>query len=59
MWNILPINDIKPHTENSTCECKPKVIFVNGEIIVIHNSYDGREFKEELIEKIKEQFKKS
>jgi len=59
MWNILPNNDIKPHTESSTCECKPKIIFVNEEIIVIHNSYDFREFKEELIEKIKEQFKKS
>ena len=43
MWNILPINDLKEHSENSTCECNPKVIFENGEMIIIHNSYDGRE----------------
>ena len=59
MWNILPNNDLKPHKRNSSCRCKPRVIFENGEMIVIHNSYDGREFREELIEKIKEQFNKS
>jgi len=49
MWNILPTNDLKPHTEDSTCECKPKVIIENGEIIIIHNSFDGREHVEELL----------
>jgi len=55
MYNILPTNDLKPHTEKSTCECKPRVIFENGEIIIIHNSYDGREGLElynELINKV-------
>ena len=49
MINILPINDLKEHTENSTCECNPSVEFENGEMIAIHNSYDGREFTEDLL----------
>ena len=48
MINILPINDIKEHIESSICECKPRVEFENGEMIIIHNSYDGREFMEDL-----------
>ena len=59
MYNILPINDLKEHSENSTCECKPKVIYENGEMIIVHNSYDGREYKERLIEDIKKQFQNS
>ncbi|MES2382365.1 MAG: hypothetical protein V4538_15065 [Bacteroidota bacterium] len=46
--HVLPINDIKPHEETTTCECEPNVIFENGEMIVVHNSYDGREFIEEI-----------
>lgn len=49
MYNILPINDLKEHIEDSTCECKPKIIFENGEMIIVHNSYDGREFVEKLL----------
>lgn len=52
MINILPVNDLKEHTENSTCECRPVVEFSNGEMLVIHNSYDGREHKEELFNNI-------
>ena len=39
----MPINDLKEHSENSICECKPKIIYENGEMIIVHNSYDGRE----------------
>jgi len=56
MYNILPINDLREHSENTTCECKPKVIYENGEMIVIHNSFDGREFREQLIAEIERQF---
>lgn len=56
-FNILPINDIKEHSEDSTCECKPKIIYENGEMIIIHNAYDGREFKEQMIGIIKKQIK--
>lgn len=43
MINILPNNDLESHTENTTCKCEPRVIYHNGETIVIHNSFDGRE----------------
>ena len=53
MVNILPINDLKEHEENTTCDCNPKVeILENGEILVIHNSYDRREVTEEALELI-------
>ena len=48
--HILPVNDLKPHIEASTCECKPKVeMLEDGEMMVVHNSYDGRERIEELV----------
>lgn len=56
MYNILPINDIDSHVEDSTCKCNPKVVFENGEMIIIHNSFDGREFKEKLIQEIERRF---
>ena len=56
MYNILPINDIESHTEDSICKCNPKVIFENGEMIVVHNSFDGREYKEQLIDEVERQF---
>jgi len=46
---ILPVNDIKKHDEESTvCECKPTVEFINGEMLLIHNSFDGRELEEQI-----------
>jgi hypothetical protein len=46
---ILPTNDIKEHDEESTvCECSPKVIFENGEMIIVHNAFDGRELEEQI-----------
>jgi hypothetical protein len=38
--HILPVNDIKPHEESTTCKCKPTVeILENGDMMIIHNSY--------------------
>lgn len=49
MYHVLPINDIKPHTEDSTCECIPEIIVVeeSGEMICVHNAFDMREIGEE------------
>lgn len=47
MINVLPINDLKEHTEDTTCECSPTWFEEGGEIIVVHNSFDGREAVEE------------
>lgn len=41
--HILPINDLKKHEESSTCECSPSLIMENGEMLLVHNSHDGRE----------------
>jgi hypothetical protein len=43
MISMLPIGDIEEHEESTTCKCEPKVIYENGEMIVVHNSFDGRE----------------
>lgn len=44
--HILPLNDLKEHTESDECECHPTVKHVDGGKVVVHNSYDGREFLE-------------
>lgn len=46
VYHILPINDLKEHEESSTCYCYPEVKFVDGEMFIVHNSFDGRELKE-------------
>jgi len=43
-WNILPNNDLDEHEELTTCKCNPKVEFLEGgDMLIIHNSFDGRE----------------
>jgi hypothetical protein len=50
-WHITPSNDLKEHNESSTCECNPKLkVLDNGDMLFIHNSYDGREHIEKLFE---------
>lgn len=50
-YHVTPIDDVEPHNETTTCKCEPKVIFAeNGNMIVIHNSFDGREGMEWLSE---------
>lgn len=49
IWHITPNNDLYEHIENSTCKCLPKSeILENGDIMIIHNSYDRREVIEQL-----------
>lgn len=45
--HVTPINDLKEHTTESTCECQPRLITENGEMILVHNSFDGREDTED------------
>lgn len=41
--HVLPVNDTTEHEETTECKCRP-IIKTEGEsMIVIHNSYDGRE----------------
>ena len=46
--HVYPENDLLPHiTDGTGCPCKPTVEYVEGGVLVIHNSYDGRERAEQ------------
>lgn len=50
-YHVLPIDDLKEHSEESTCECCPELKMANGEMIFVHNAWDKRELREQAIEK--------
>lgn len=54
IYHVLPINDIKDHVEQSTCPCEPEVVVEGGDLIIAHNSWDGREGLEQALEVYKE-----
>jgi hypothetical protein len=45
IWHVAPINDIKEHEMGfeCTCDCGVSVQEVDGDLICVHSSYDGRE----------------
>lgn len=45
IYHVYPTNDIKDHEiDGTTCECAPTIEQQpSGDLLVIHNSYDGRE----------------
>lgn len=42
-FHVLPVNDVKEHRESYICPCLPEVKNEGGNMIIIHNSFDGRE----------------
>lgn len=62
-YHILPINDIKEHCEDINCHCKPRVEYINDNLLIIHNAYDGRERLEKAqrhnLEDLKQLYKNS
>lgn len=45
--HVLPVNDLLEHVESETCAFHPRIRYVDGGgKVVVHNSYDGREFWE-------------
>ena len=57
MYHIIPENDLKEHVSNgSLCPCGPSIIEVEGELILVHNSYDGREALEWANQILKEKW---
>lgn len=51
--HVYPVNDIEPHElEGYRCKCEPKVEYQQDidSIMVIHNSFDGREVVEQAKE---------
>jgi len=50
IYHILPNNDLEEHLEKSTCKCNPNSeILENGDIMIIHNSFDRREVIENIL----------
>lgn len=47
--HVIPLNDLKEHShEDRKCKCKASIdVQDNGVAVVVHNSYDGREFFEQ------------
>lgn len=44
IYHVYPLNDLKEHEIESTCPCGPRSeTQPGGDILIIHNSYDGRE----------------
>ena len=46
--HVLPLNDIKEHTESTKCHCKPRIEVVGANLIIIHNAFDHREIIEDI-----------
>lgn len=48
--HVYHVRDVFPHKLDSTpCECMPDIeVEENGNIIIIHNAYDGRDIIEEV-----------
>lgn len=54
IYYVLPVNDAKEHRESYICHCLPEIKYEGGNMIVVHNSFDGREGVEwvnEILEK--------
>jgi hypothetical protein len=41
-YHVIPTDDLKSHIDSAVCKCKPAVS--EDGYLVIHNSWDGREF---------------
>jgi hypothetical protein len=54
MIHVFPVNDLKEHDIESTqCTCIPQIIIEpDCDMIVIHNSFDGRENNEWVEQKM-------
>lgn len=53
IWHVLP-NGEEHNEEDSRCCCEPNVqVLENGDLLVIHNSFDKREIIEEIYKILK------
>jgi len=45
--HVVPVDDILPHdTEGTDCWCDPRIEVIGANLLIVHNSFDGREEKE-------------
>lgn len=42
--HIVPLGDTKPHITHESCKCAPAIQICQHGRVIVHNSYDGREF---------------
>lgn len=55
MIHVYPSNDLEEHLlTGSDCKCQPRIEGHEGELIIIHNSFDGREGVEIVNEILKQ-----
>jgi hypothetical protein len=43
VYHILPESDLKQHEQSSMCSCMPLIKDEEFCVLVVHNSWDGRE----------------
>lgn len=45
IYHVTPRHDLIKHSSDSAepCCCEPKIITEDGDMIIVHNSLDGRE----------------
>lgn len=47
--HVIPYHDYEMHDEKGNqCPCKPTVQMIGIKTIIVHNSFDGREFIEKV-----------
>lgn len=47
-WHVYPLEDLREHnTTGLSCECNPRMERQEDGWLIVHNSYDGREYHEE------------
>jgi len=48
--HVMPVDDSKEHICSPKCPCNPSVEVEGANLVYIHNSWDGREYFEEIDE---------
>lgn len=52
--HVIPLNDLQEHSADlgAPCTCRPMLKEVDGGLVVVHNSWDGREVLEKALDSI-------
>lgn len=45
----MPVDDLKEHVFID-CPCNPRIEVIGGSLLYVHNSWDGREYIEQVID---------
>lgn len=43
IWHVYPVGDTEEHEMSQNCKCKPVAKEEGDGLIIVHNSFDGRE----------------